>query len=119
MSNTLNLKVTPKQIDSSNNETDLDEYTITATYDGHTDYHTTAATDANKVITLPVLSNHYTIELISDQKVEFVILTSGTATITMTDVKNVIINWGTGVNYTYTVKNISGSIAEIEWKVYA
>jgi hypothetical protein len=118
MAKSVQYTVNPKTIDESDNETDLTQYTVTNTYDMVVNYNSELP-NGDKYIVLPTLDNHKVIELRSDQKITFQILTDGVVTITLSDVEYVNMSWGEVQNYTYQVKNISGSNANIFWYEYA
>lgn len=119
MASTIQYTVNPKEIDSSSNETDLDQYTASSSYTVKRSYIAEVA-DADKYITLPTSDNHLVIELTSDQNVELAIYdATGTLKIQLTDSKNVFMIFGAVQNRTYKLKNTSGSTANVVWRQYA
>ena len=117
MSSTVQFTVQPKNVDSDANETDLEQYTITNTYNTVVKYENAMAS-ADKAITLPTEANHLVIELQSDQGITLKI-TDGSTTTTYLNVKNVIMNMSSGKDYTYTINNdTSGTTANVKWYQY-
>lgn len=110
---TIEWDVKPKEIDSSSNEENLDEYTITNTYTGQVDQRAVIATGDR--ISAKYIDTCDAFEIISDYAVTLVINSS----ITLTGVLNAIVNLSTALAVTsVTITNSSGSTANVMWRMW-
>jgi len=117
MANTIRWTIQPKTIDTNSNELNLEQYTVENTYT-QTLTHTIiipAATTTPQ--TLPVITAHVAIELISNQPVSFTVTDGAEVPIFLTS-KNCLMSFSTSKAYTYTVTNASGFDATITWRLY-
>jgi len=116
MSKSIKYQIQPKEIDADGNEVSLSSYVFQTTY---TNKANTAREllDANVYVTLPVIEDQRAVEFQSDQEVIFSILSSGTEIAEFLNCKGLILI--INKDYTYRVKNMSGSTAKIVWRSYS
>ena len=108
-------EIQPKKVDDSSNEIDLEQYSIVRDYTSVVEFSDNVA-DGDKYITLPSVVNQKIIEFISNVGVYFAFYDSGTLVKEFTNCKNIILQ--ADIDYTFKMKNKSGSDAEIVWRLF-
>lgn len=116
MSNSIRFQITPKIVDEDNNELDLSNYIINTNYTKSTEY-TALLPNADKYVSLPVLDDMLTVEFISDQEVYLSIWSGASMLVEIANTSNMILKSTTP--YTFKVRNLSNSNANVIWRVYS
>jgi hypothetical protein len=120
MTKSIKFEVQPQWSDSVSGEViDLTSYTVIGSGEDYLEYEA-QITSANSFVTLPVITGHNGIELVSDQDLTFDIMTAGSVLVVeFTKVKYFNMNLdAANLTYTYKIKNFSGTTANITWRIY-
>ncbi|RKZ03705.1 hypothetical protein DRQ25_17605 [Candidatus Fermentibacteria bacterium] len=120
MAASIKYQIEPKQIDSDGNEFDLPAYTIQSTDTVNDKQEFALASNTGSTYTtLNSSTGHVSVELQSDQAVDFDIMDStGGTLLSLTATKNIIWSNTSGKTYTYKILNQSGSTANVVWRLY-